>query len=425
MLHSTKLENTDDLSRRTLLRRTAGVLPIAAVASAKSVASSGKTIAVVGAGAFGGWTALHLLRRGYNVTLLDAWGPGNARSSSAGGESRVIRGSYGVKEIYTHLVARALVLWRDNQAKWNTHLLHETGALFMAPSEDAAQRASMKALADVGLPFEHWTGPEAAKRFPQINFSGRDSMVFEKQAGYLTSRRACETVVENFVKEGGTYRSLAVKPGALRSGHMQELQLSDGSSLLADQYVFACGPWLGKLFPEEIGDRVLPARQLGLFFGIPRGAENLQEDHCPVWLDAGAYYGIPGNNFRGFKIVGHTLSDNYDPAHPWDPDNTDRIVPPDRIQAPRDYLAFRFPALRNAPLVESFVCQYENSPDENYILDKHPHCDNAWFAGAGSGHGFKASPAVGEWMADLVERKKSTAPIFSLARFSAPKVNPA
>lgn len=262
MLHSCALENTNEVSRRSLLR-VAGTLPVIA---AGAVTQSGKSVAVVGAGAFGGWTALHLLRRGYQVTLLDAYGPGNARSSSAGGESRVIRGSYGTKEIYTHLVARALVLWRENQAKWNAHLLRETGALFMAPAVDDAQKASMKALADVGLPFEHMTGPEAAKRFPQINFADRDSMVFEKQAGYLTSRRACQAVMDGFVKEGGVYRGLAVKPGLVRSGRMEALALSDGSSLRADHYVFACGPWLGKLFPEEIGDRVLPGAAVGIIF---------------------------------------------------------------------------------------------------------------------------------------------------------------
>ncbi len=395
--------------------RSAGVLPLAAPVHAQT---SSKSVAVVGAGAFGGWTALHLLRRGYRVTLLDAWGPGNARSSSAGGDTRVIRGSYGAKQTYTQLVARSLVLWGENQAKWNTRLLHETGALFMAPTEDDGQRASMQALRAAGLPFEHLTGPEAAKRFPQINFEGRDSIVFERQAGYLTSRRACQTVMEGFVKEGGQYRGLAAQPGMIRQKQMQPLQLSDGSTLRADRYVFACGPWLGKLFPEDIGARVQPTRQIGLFFGFPRGAERLQEGKCPVWLDAGSYYGIPGNDFRGMKIVGHTLSDDYDPVHPWDPDNADRIAPPDRFGAPREYLAFRFPAMRGAPLVESCVCQYEMSPDENYILDRHPRCENAWIAGGGSGHGFKNCPAVGELMADLVEGKKGVVPMFGLARLA-------
>jgi glycine/D-amino acid oxidase-like deaminating enzyme len=118
------------------------------------------------------------------------------------------------------------------------------------------------------------------------------------------------------------------------------------------------------------------------------------------------------------KIVGHTLSDDYDPIHPWDPDNADRVAPPERIQAPREYLGFRFPAMKGAPLVESFVCQYEMSPDEDYILDRHPRCENAWIAGGGSGHGFKNCPAVGELMADLVEGKKSVVPVFGLPRFS-------
>lgn len=409
MVHYGPLKQTSDLSRRALLLAAA-----AAPAQARA-----KSVAVVGAGAFGGWTALHLLRRGYQVTLFDAWGPGNARSSSAGGDTRVIRGSYGARQTYTHLVARALVLWRENQTKWNTRLLHETGALFMAPGEDDGQSASMQALSEVRLPFEHLTRLEAARRFPQINFEGRDSMVFERQAGYLLSRRACETVLDAFVHEGGRYRGLSAKPGSIRQNEMQKLALSDGSALRADQYVFACGPWMGKLFPDEIGDRIQPTRQIGLFLGYPRGAESLQEQNCPVWLDAGSYYGIPGNGFRGMKIVGHTLSDNYDPAHPWDPDNADRIAPPDRFAAPREYLGMRFPAMKGAPLVESFVCQYEMTPDENYILDRHPRCQNAWFAGGGSGHGFKNCPAVGELMADLVDGKKSVLPLFGLGRFSS------
>jgi len=137
-------------------------------AGAAFAQTRGKHVAVVGAGAFGGWTALHLRRRGFDVTLLDAWGPGNSRASSAGGESRVIRGSYGARQIYTKMVARALILWRENQAKWNTQLLHETGALFMAPKEDESQRASMKALGDAGLPFDHLTGAESRKRLSKL-----------------------------------------------------------------------------------------------------------------------------------------------------------------------------------------------------------------------------------------------------------------
>jgi glycine/D-amino acid oxidase-like deaminating enzyme len=261
-------------------------------APAFAVKTGSSRVAVIGAGAFGGWTALHLRRRGFDVTLLDAYGPGNARSSSAGGDSRVFRGSYGARHIYTQMVSRSLILWRENQAKWNARLLHEIGALFLGSAEDDAQRASMQGLREAGLPFEQLTRTEASKRFPQINFEGRESMILEKFAGYLTSRRACEVVCEGFVKEGGHYRGLAAQPGPISQNLMQGINLSDGSTLRADHYVFACGPWLGKVLPDVVGNRVLPTRQMGLFFGVPRGAELMQEDRCPVWLDAGSYYGI-------------------------------------------------------------------------------------------------------------------------------------
>ena len=400
------------LSRRDLLKSAVLVPAAAAVHTQKT------HVVVVGAGAFGGWSALHLRQRGYDVTLLDAYGPGNSRSSSAGGETRVIRASYGPRRIYTEMVARSLTLWRQHQAQWTMPVVHEIGAMFMSPAVDDNQRASMAALESVGLPFEHLTGREAQARFPQIDFAGLDSIVLEKQAGYLSSRTACQAVATTFQRLGGVYRSVAAKPGPIASGRLTRVQLSDGSTLQADKYVFACGPWLGTMFPQELGDRILPARQMGLYFGIPAGGEAFQDRALPTWSEAGSHYGIPGNDFRGFKVVGGSLSESFDAANPWHPDTGERTVPAERIRAPREYLARRFPGLAKAPLLESFVCQYENSPDEGLILDRHPGCDNAWFAGGGSGHGFKLCPAVGELVADLVEEKKAPPAPFSLARFA-------
>ena len=102
-------------------------------------------IAVIGAGAFGGWTALYLLRRGARVTLLDAWGPGNSRASS-GGETRVIRGTYGPNQPYTKLAARATQLWQENEKRWNLKLLHQTGVLWMVAGDDRFERESLPAV---------------------------------------------------------------------------------------------------------------------------------------------------------------------------------------------------------------------------------------------------------------------------------------
>src|ERR1700745_190314 len=125
-------------------------------------------VAVVGAGAFGGWTALYLLRSGARVTLLDAWGPGNSRASS-GGETRVIRGSYGPNQPYTKMAARATELWREARGKWNRPLRHHIRALWMAADgDDQFERGSIVELRDAGIRFEELSRRELQKRWPQI-----------------------------------------------------------------------------------------------------------------------------------------------------------------------------------------------------------------------------------------------------------------
>jgi glycine/D-amino acid oxidase-like deaminating enzyme len=371
-------------------------------------------VAVVGAGAFGGWTALWLRRRGCRVTLLDAWGPGNSRSSS-GGESRVIRGVYGQDRIYVDWVARSFPQWLEAESRWGARLYHPVGVLWMASSaDDSYIRASLPLLAEAGLRAAEIGAEEAARRFPQIDFQGIRSVFLEETAGWLAARRACRVVAAGVASEGGVVRQAAAQPGPLRGGRMERLDLADGSSLEADAYVFACGPWLGTLFPEVIGDAVLPTRQEVFFFGTPAGDPRFQEGVLPVWLEFGerTFYGIPGNDHRGFKLADDTRGE------PIDPTAGDRSVTPELVDRARQYLALRFPALAGAPLVETRVCQYENSPDGDLLIDRHPGADNVWLVGGGSGHGFKLGPAVGEHAAGLVLGDASPLPRFSLSRLA-------
>ena len=370
-------------------------------------------VVVVGAGAFGGWTALALLRRGARVTLLDAWGPGNSRASS-GGETRVIRATYGPRAVYTRMAARALALWKEHERRWGRKLYHPIGVLWLVESDDQYERAALPLLADAGVPFERLSGDEAARRYPQINCERVRWAIFEKDGGYLTARRACAAVLEGFLAEGGAYRQLAVAAPVPVRGELASVPLSDGSSLVADRFVFACGPWLGALFPDVIGDRVRATRQEAFFFGTPAGDSRFTEDALPVWADHGAHfmYGIPGNEWRGFKIADDTRGPAFDPS------TGERVPSPDALQAARDYLAFRFPGLKGAPLLEARVCQYENSPDEHFIIDRHPAAANAWLVGGGSGHGFKHGPAVGELVARLVLTGEAPDAQFALARLA-------
>jgi sarcosine oxidase len=370
-------------------------------------------IAVIGAGAFGGWTALELRRRGARVTLLDAWGPGNSRSSS-GGETRIIRGVYGPDKVYVDWVARAFPLWREAEARWGVPLYRRTGCLWMSGEDDAYVRSSLPLLAQAGLAIAELGLPEARRRFPQIDFDGVARVHFEEEAGYLLARRACQAVAAAVAAEGGEVSLAAAAPGPFREDRLERLDLSDGSTLAADLYVFACGPWLGGLFPEVIGERrILPTRQEVFYLGTPAGDSRFHEGVCPVWIDLGGeriYYGIPGNEHRGFKVADDTRGEPIDPTH------AERTVTPSLLEAARTAVARRFPDLARAPLVETRVCQYENTPDGHLLFDRHPHARNVWLLGGGSGHGFKLGPALGEYAAETILADRTPLPLFGLGR---------
>jgi sarcosine oxidase len=373
-------------------------------------------IAVIGAGAFGGWTALYLVRGGAQVTLFDAWGPGNSRASS-GGETRIIRGAYGPEQPYTKLAARALDLWKQHEAQWKRKFFFPIGVLWMAEADDTYERGSLPFLRDAGIPFEQWDVQELARRWPQINFENVMWGIYEPQSGYLLARTSAQTVVDRFVAEGGEYRQATVAAQDLDREQWKALPLSDDSTIAADHYVFACGPWLGKLFPRTVGPHFISTRQEVFFFGTPAGDPRYDEGNVPVWADHSDHfiYGIPGNQGRGFKVADDTRGPEFDPT------SGQRMVSDDGIAAASRYLGYRFPGMKNAPLLETRVCQYENTTDHNFIVDRHPGKANVWIVGGGSGHGFKHGPALGEMVAKLVLQDETADSFYRLLRFKTQK----
>lgn len=373
---------------------------------------------VVGAGAFGGWAALALARQGARVTLVDAWGPGHVRASS-GGETRVIRATYGSQRLYTPLAARALARWRDHDRRFGTAFFRQTGALWLFGHDDAFGRASADALQAEGLPFAWLTPAESAVRFPQFAYDGIASVLYEPEAGYLLARRACDHVAGRVAAEGGAVRLASVAaPVRLDGAPLTALPLSDGTRLEADTFLFACGPWLGALFPDVVGARVTPTRQEVYYFGTPAGDTRYSDASLPVWVDFGErlIYGIPGNAHRGFKLADDTPGPAFDPTH------GSRDLMRDGIEAMRAFLARRFPALARAPLLGGEVCQYEASPDSHFIVDRHPAAANVWIAGGGSGHGFKMGPVIGELLAAAMTGGPALPGEWGLARFTSGRV---
>lgn len=391
----------------------AGLRALDAAPAEVGKAAAGLRIVVVGAGAFGGWTALELARRGARVTLVDGWGPGNARASS-GGETRVIRAAY-TDPVYVHMAARALALWQRFERDAGQRVFHRTGVLFMAQSPGVEFLATAtRNLAEAGVPHETLDAAQLARRYPQIAPEGVRQALYEPDGGYLLARRACALVVDAFVAAGGTFvrRHARVERDDFANGRLTALRLDDGATLEADAYVFACGPWLRSMFPDVVGPRLEVTRQEVLYFGAPAGERRYDEGALPVWADVGArlWYGIPGNEDRGFKIADDTRGPPFDPTH------GERVVSEAGISAARAYLRTRFPALADAPLVEGRVCQYEQTRDAHFIVDRHPGAENAWIVGGGSGHGYKHGPAVGEHVADRVLGVAEPEPRFALER---------
>jgi glycine/D-amino acid oxidase-like deaminating enzyme len=311
------------------------------------------------------------------------------------------------------MAARALRLWTEHEIRWRRQLLHRTGVLWMATSNnDEFERSSLPVLREAGIAYEELSGRAVGKRWPQINVEDVRWAIYEPEGGFLMARLACQVVLEGFVAEGGEYKQVAVLPHDLETGLRDGLTLSDGSRLSADQYVFACGPWLSELFPETIGDRIRPTRQDVFFFGTPPGDDRFSDTKLPVWADHSDrfIYGIPATDGRGFKVADDTRGPEFDPT------SGERTVNQEGLNRARDYVAFRFPAMKDAPLIETRVCQYENSPDNHLIIDRHPAANNLWLVGGGSGHGFKHGPAVGEMLAEWVMGHKPPDPTFQLAR---------
>ncbi len=347
--------------------------------------------AVIGAGVFGTWTAYHLRRLGLRVALADIYAPANSRASS-GGESRIIRMGYGADEIYTHSAMRSLVLWKEFCARTGERIFHETGVLWTASRGDSYTEATRETLARCGVKFEILDAAEMKARYPQMECADDAWGIFEAESGALMARRAVQAVAAEAGRSGVDLKREAPREAAV--------------------FVYACGPWLPKVFPELLGKRIEVTRQEAYFFGAPPGDARFTAPAMPLWIDfsdARGPYGFPDLENRGVKIA----LDQHGPRV--DPDTMDRVPSAEALATAREVLSARMPALRNAPLLEARVCQYENTSNGDFIIDRHPERGSVWIVGGGSGHGFKHGPAVGEYAAERIVNGGAIEPRYSLA----------
>ncbi|MGE5321457.1 MAG: FAD-dependent oxidoreductase [Actinomycetota bacterium] len=365
---------------------------------------------VVGAGVFGAWIARYLRQTGATVALLDAYGPANSRASS-GGETRVIRMGYGPDELYTQWAQRSLPVWEQLEPQLNAELLHRTGVLWLSDDSDEYTTAMPEVFSRNQIRYEKLGAADLRQRYPELKFDDVTWGLLEPQSGVLMARRAVQLLVFDLEKSGVSYiHGKAVSP--VGPGKIKDVRLASGDSVSGGTFIFACGPWLPKVFPELLGDRIFPSRQEIFFLGTPSGNDSFRPPKMPVWLHhrhPDIPYALPDIEARGFKLG----FDRHGAAI--DPDDEERMIPSASLAHLREFLGRHIPALRDAPILETRVCQYENTWNGDFLIDRHPDHENVWLVGGGSGHGFKHGPAVGEYVSELLLRGGTPQPRFSLA----------
>jgi len=367
-------------------------------------------VAVVGAGVFGAWTAYQLRRAGADVLLVDAYGPANSRASS-GGESRILRLGYGPDAIYTRMAQRSFELWLQLFAHIaQPNLFQPSGVLWLAREHDPYCEATLKTFQQNKVKFEKLKRAELCQHYPQLEFGPVAWGMLESGSGVLLARQAVQALVAAGQSIGVAYFQAAIQPPGPSKEKLEFIETTSGERISAERFVFACGPWLPKLFPDLLAGLIHVTRQEVFFLGIPQGEDRFQPDKMPAWIDFNdLVYGIPNLDNRGVKIA----IDDHGP--PFDPDTGERIVLQESVARLRAYLVRRVPLLSDAPVVESRVCQYENTSNGDFLIDRHPALENTWIVGGGSGHGFKHGPAVGELVASLVTGAAVVEPRFALS----------
>ena len=357
-------------------------------------------IAVIGSGIWGACTAYHLNKAGADVDLYDMWGAGNSRSGS-GGASRIIRLAYGDDKIYTELTNNSFDFWEKLSKESERKLYDECGMLWRVSQDDNSYiTKSKKHIENTGNKIQEISKKEAKEKYPLINFDDINEIYFEKRAGALMASRCCKQVVRKFKKNGGKVFLGEVKIDEKNLDKKSSITIN-GNIIEADKFVIACGPWNRKLFPEMLEDTTYISRQEVYYFGVPNNkADKYNLNKIPCWLDLNAnnpsYYGIPFHLNKGFKIAYDERSTIFDP------DTSDRIPLPELVNRTKSYIYHRFPDLKNIPIAETRVCQYENSLDGNFIMNYHKKNDKVLVLSGSSGHGFKLGPGLGEMIKNIL-----------------------
>jgi glycine/D-amino acid oxidase-like deaminating enzyme len=344
-------------------------------------------VAVIGAGAFGTWTALHLAEAGLSVTLVDMFGVGNDRSSS-GGESRNIRAAYAHNAFYTRWAREAWRRWLEREVEFGVRLVYSCGSVRAGTPAELAEQSRL--FAEIGAPWEQLRPDEVTHRWPQIS-PVDENVFYEPESGVLAAARALQAVERAFCAHGGS----VVQGVARLTGDGASTRVEvDGRALYCDTIVLACGPWLPRLLPGLLSSLIRTPRRELVFIAPPPGDTRYGWERCPNLVDALGWTSADLGN--GVKIAPPMKGIDMNPDEP--------VRLPSRLalRGAEVFVRARLPGLVGRPVVSTFVSQLENTATEDFIIDRHPEAPRLLIAGGGSGHAFKFGPVLGDYVAKAV-----------------------
>lgn len=367
-------------------------------------------VLVVGGGVMGMATGCALAARGADVTVLERFTLAHDWASSHG-LSRAIRHEYGPLEIYTHMVARSLVLWDELARETNRHLYTETGVLTLGQTDDGHTLPGYDVMRAADLPVQRLTPEECRRRFPQFHPDGYDAITYNPLGGMLHATECLRALADRLHARGGALREGMHVTRVEPSANGGRVLLADGSALTADRIVITAGPWVHDILPD-LSLPVRPTRQQISYFD-GSALDDFAVGKFPLFLAGMHYYGFPLHGHGWFKAASHAFGATVNPNEPYPPDEIE-------VESVRAFLRSAIPAAATAPLASVDHCMYDLTPDEDFILDRHPHGDSIVIGSGFSGHGFKFGVLVGELLASLALDAPPEFPLdrFRLSRFA-------
>ncbi|ADG98914.1 Sarcosine oxidase [Segniliparus rotundus DSM 44985] len=362
-------------------------------------------VIVVGLGGMGSAAACHVAKRGRRVLGLEKHTPAHDKGSSHGG-SRIIRQSYFEDPAYVPLLLRSYALWEELARDSGSDVYRLTGGIFLGSPDCRTVAGSLKASQEWSLPYELLDAAEIRRRFPQFAPQPDDVALYEERAGFARPEATVQAHIDLALGAGAELRfgEPVLDWEETASGVVVR---TEHGPYLAEQLVICPGAWAPQLL-ERLRIPIEVERQV-LYWFDPVGGTGAFEN-APVfineWPDGAQTYGFPAIDGPGGGVKVAFFRN----GSPCSPDTIDRVVRPAEVDEMRERIRGFVPAL-DSPCVHTATCMYSNTPDEHFVVARHPDCAAVTVACGFSGHGFKFVPVVGEILADLATTGSTAHPI--------------